>query len=107
MSHPLPTVSAARPPVEFIEEVAGIYFRSILLGAGDVVPQHVHDHDHATLVCSGSARLWVDGQWRADIEAGHAVEIGAMRSHLFQALKDGTRLTCVHDAKSAEALKEQ
>jgi hypothetical protein len=35
--------------VEFVEEVAGHYFRSILLPrAGMRVPQHTHDHDHAT-----------------------------------------------------------
>ena len=95
-------------PVEFIEEIAGIYFRSILLKEkGTVVPQHSHDHDHATYVGSGAARLWVDGVWRRDIAAGHAVKIEAGHEHLFQALEPNTRLTCVHDVASAESVKRK
>lgn len=106
MSHPLPQASqAAHPAVEFIEEVAGIYFRSIVLHRGQIVPQHAHDHDHATYCGAGSARLWVNGVWREDIPAGRAVPITAGQKHLFQALDDGTRLTCVHDAASADSLK--
>jgi mannose-6-phosphate isomerase-like protein (cupin superfamily) len=95
-------------PVEFVEEVAGIYFRSILLAsAGDTVPQHSHDHDHATFVGSGKARVWVDGVWQSDVVAGHAIEIKAGRSHVFQALEPNTRLTCVHDVASAESVKRK
>jgi len=93
-------------PVEFVEEVACIYFRSILLArAGHVVPQHSHGHDHATYVGAGAARLWVDGKWVGDYPAGHAVEIKADRAHVFQALQDNTRLACVHDVSSAESMK--
>ena len=93
-------------PVEHIETVAGIYFRSILLArAGHVVPQHSHGHDHATYVGAGAARLWVDGKWVGDYPAGYAVEIKAGRAHVFQALQDNTRLACVHDVSSAESVK--
>jgi quercetin dioxygenase-like cupin family protein len=107
MSHPLPDMTPLRPPVEFIEEVCGIYFRSIVLEKGECVPQHSHDHDHATLCGSGKARLWVNGLWAQDIEAGHAVPILAAEHHIFQALEDGTRLVCVHDVVSAEAAKRR
>ena len=83
-------------PVEFIEEVAGILFRSVLLGKGMMIPQHVHDYDHATYIGSGRARLWVGGELKEDVEAGRAVLIEANKFHVFQALEDGTRLTCVH-----------
>ena len=104
---PLPAAADSYPSVELIEEVAGIYFRSVLLAnAGDVIPQHVHDHDHATFVGAGKARLWVDGVWSADYEAGRAVEVKAGKSHVFQALEPNTRLACVHDVESAESAKK-
>lgn len=93
------------PPVEFIEEVCGLYFRSILLNKGTLVPQHVHDHDHATYIGSGSARVWVNGQHMGDFPAGHAVPVKAGCFHQFEALEDGTRLACVHDVASADSVK--
>jgi len=107
---PVPDVRNLRPlseqPVEFVDVVAGLYFRSIILEkVGDAVPQHSHRYDHATLVGSGRARLWVDGEWSGDFKAGVAIEIKAARQHVFQALLPNTLLVCVHDAVSAESLK--
>lgn len=94
--------------VERIEEVCGIYFRSVLLERnGTRIPQHVHDHDHATLVCSGAARVWVDGELIGDFDAGRAVPVLAGKMHEFQALLPMTRLACVHDVASAESIKEK
>jgi quercetin dioxygenase-like cupin family protein len=107
---PVPTVFTPLEDVvvEFVEEKAGIYFRSVLLAkAGTVIPQHVHDHDHATFVGSGSVRLWVDGEWAGDVKAGHAIEIKAGREHLFQSLADNTLLACIHDVASATSIKEK
>lgn len=95
-------------PVEFIEEVCGIYFRSVLLKArGHTVPQHEHDHDHATFVGAGAVRVWADGRHVGDYEAGRAIPVRAGVKHAFQALKDHTRLACVHDVASAEAIKSK
>lgn len=107
MTFPLPDELAplGSQPVERIEEVSGIYFRSVLLERGTVIPQHTHDHNHATYVGSGKARLWVNGVWRADYPAGHAVEVKAGQSHVFQALEPNTRLACVHDVASAESVR--
>lgn len=96
----------AEQPVERIEEACGLYFRSVLLErAGTVIPQHSHDHDHATFVATGRARVWVDGVWYGDFGAAAAVPIKAGRKHVFQALEPMTRLACVHDIASAEAVK--
>lgn len=101
-------ITAETEIVEFIEEKAGIYFRSVLLPfKGTTIPQHVHDESHATYVGSGRARLYVDGLFKEDIEAGHATEIEAGKKHLFEALEDNTRLTCVWDAEKALRLKEK
>lgn len=110
MGYPLPEFvnPVAEQPVEFVDEVCGLYFRSILLtNAGMIVPQHVHDHDHATLVGSGCVRLWVNGSYAGDFEAGHAVAVLKGCEHVFLALEPNTRLTCVHDVSSADSLKEK
>lgn len=102
-SRPLPP---SEQPVESIEVVAGLYFRSILLEeAGHVVPQHVHDHDHATMIAAGAARLWVNGIWQRDYQAGQAASIEAGQTHLFQSLAPKTRLVCIHDVASADSIR--
>lgn len=96
------------PIVEFIQEVGDFYFRSVLLiKAGVTIPQHTHDHEHATYVGSGKARYWVDGILKGDIEAGTAILIEAGKAHMFQSLEPNTRLTCVHDVTSAQLIKER
>jgi mannose-6-phosphate isomerase-like protein (cupin superfamily) len=93
--------------VENIEIVADIYFRSVLLKEnGTVIPQHKHTYDHATLVASGKARLWVNGTWVGDYESGKAVHIKSNQEHIFQSLEPNTRLVCIHDTKSAGLIKE-
>ena len=95
-------------PTENIQIVCDIYFRSILLeNSGMVVPQHSHGHDHATYVASGSVRAWVDGKFKKDYKAGDAIEIKALQEHIFMSLEPNTRLTCVHDLKSAALIEEQ
>lgn len=100
MSHPLPKMIVTQPPVEFVEEVCGIFFRSVFLEkSGMIVWQHVHTYDHPTFIGSGSVRLWVDEEWAGDFKAGHAVGIKAGQKHLFMALEPNTRLACVHSVK--------
>lgn len=94
--------------VESIEEVSGLYFRSVLLPKkGTRISQHVHEHDHATLVGQGKAALFVDGILFGIYEAGRAVPVTAGQQHAFEAMEDNTRLTCVHDIESAMRIKEK
>lgn len=93
--------------VESIDEVCGLYFRSILIQKGIRVPQHVHDYDHATLVGSGRAALYIDGLMIGIFEAGQAAPITAHQKHEFEALEDNTRLICVHNIESAESVKRK
>lgn len=97
------------PIVEQIHaDVAGLYFRSVLLlDGGTVIPQHVHDYDHATYVAAGSVRLWVNDEWRGDFVAGTALAIAAGQEHVFCSLEPMTRLCCVHHTKSAESAKRR
>lgn len=92
--------------VEFVEEVAGIYFRSVLLPLPHMtIPQHVHPYDHATLIGSGRAALWINGELEGEYSAGTAVFIGANKLHVFESLEADTRLTCIHDTNSANYIK--
>jgi len=91
--------------VEWIEEVCGLYFRSILLQEGMRVPQHAHDHDHATYIGAGEVRVSIDGKEFGVFKAGQAVPVKAGHIHEFLALKNDTRLACVHDVGSAESIK--
>lgn len=94
--------------VEFVEEVEGIYFRSVFLPfKGMSIPQHRHDVSHPTYCGSGKARLYVDGRFVRDVAAGSAVAVEANHDHLFEALEDNTRLTCIFDAQRALELKEK
>jgi hypothetical protein len=100
MDHPLPDVTGGmrHEPVEYVDDVGGLYFRAIILKhAGMVVPQHSHDHDHVTLIANGAARVWIDGKWLGDYAAFRAIEIKARAHHIFQALEPNTRLACVHN----------
>jgi quercetin dioxygenase-like cupin family protein len=87
-------------------DVAGLYFRSVLLPRGIRIPQHTHPYDHATLVASGSAILYVDGKFAGVHVAGEAIEIKANVQHEFESLNDDTRLVCVHHTASAVAAME-
>lgn len=88
-------LSLENQPVQSIQIKGGIYFRTILLQKWNIVPQHTHNHDHATLVISGRIRLWIDDKLNGDFEAGEAIEIKGGFKHVFQALQDNTRLTCI------------
>lgn len=93
--------------VEFVEQVSGLYFRSVLLPKGTWIPQHAHDHDHATYCGSGKADMFVEGKFQRSVSAGQAVAIEAGKAHSFLALEDDTRLACVHDVESAESAKRR
>ena len=84
-------------------DVAGLYFRSVLLPVGTMIPQHRHPYDHATYVGNGAVKLWVNGDLHGTYEAGEAILIRADCDHVFLALQPETRLTCVHHTASAEA----
>src|SRR4029434_808754 len=94
--------------VECVDEIAGIYFRSVLLpNVGDIATQHIHDYDHATYLGNGSVSFWVGGKFQGYFRAGQVLEVKAGIEHKFQAMEKNTRLTCVHIGASAEAAREK
>lgn len=109
--YPLPKTDPTIPVdaiVERIIETYGYYFRTITVKkAGTVIPQHVHDHHHATLIGHGSARVWRDGAWVGDFKMGEVLLIPAHSQHMFQVLEPDTVLTCVHNVESASSLYQK
>ena len=94
--------------IEFIDEVCGIYFRTILLkNRGDEVSQHKHDYDHATLVGCGAVVAFVGEKCLGEFWGGQAVPVKAGYDHKILSIMDETRLTCVHSTESANLIKEK
>lgn len=107
-ARPEPDERSRELPVESIVEACGLYFRSLRMkDAGMVAQQHVHDHDHATLVGSGRARGWCGEKWIGDKCSGEVFEIQAGSEHRFQSLDHDTLLVCVHDIASAESVRKK
>jgi hypothetical protein len=63
---------------------------------GTYLPQHSHTYDHATLVCHGSIRAWVDGRYLGQFDAPSVIHIKANAKHLFEVMAADTTLACIH-----------
>lgn len=93
---PDPRPEPIEQPVEQWEECNVFGFRTITLKEpGHIVAQHVHDDDHATLVCNGRARCWVENRYEGEKGPGEAFEVKGGKKHVFQAVEAMTRLACV------------
>ena len=75
-----------------------LWVKPIPLKAGEVCEQHVHLHDHASLVATGTVRLWVDGQDRGEVSAPKIVKINALAQHKFLAVTDAV-IVCIHNLR--------
>lgn len=65
---------------------------------GDIIPQHAHTYEHATLLARGSIRAWKEDQLLGDFTAPTHIIIAANTKHNFQTLEDNVLLYCVHNA---------
>jgi quercetin dioxygenase-like cupin family protein len=85
--------------VEFAE-VDDIWVRAYSVAkTNTVLSQHVHAHDHITLVSSGSIEAWQDGKSIGVFEAPSVVKISAGKKHAFVALTDNVTLCCLHNLR--------
>lgn len=71
----------------------------VLPDAGMLVPQHAHAYDHTSFIASGAVRLWVDGSQVGEYRAPTPIFIRAGVKHLFETLKDGTVVLCIHNVR--------
>ena len=79
---------------ERIQIKGGFYFRSVELKKNMKIPQHTHDHDHATYIGYGKVDLLIDGVYSATYETGDAVEIKGGKEHEFVTVEDSL-LACI------------
>ena len=88
--------------LDYIEfaEVDDIWVRAYTLEkARSVISQHVHVHDHITLVSSGSVRVWQDHTKPTEFHAPAIITIPAGSQHKFMALTDNVVLCCLHNLR--------
>ena len=88
--------------LDYIEfaEVDDIWVRAYSVKkAHTVIGQHVHVHDHITLVSSGSVRVWQDDTEPTEFYAPAIITIPAGSRHKFMALTDDVVLCCLHNLR--------
>jgi quercetin dioxygenase-like cupin family protein len=89
-------------PLDYVEfsEVDDIWIRSYtLVKAKTVISQHVHEHDHATIVSRGAVEAWQDGEILGQYAAPAVIIIPAGKKHHFMALTDDVVLCCLHNLR--------
>jgi hypothetical protein len=85
--------------VEFAE-VDDIWVRAYAVPkAKTIISQHVHEHDHITLVSRGSVEAWQDGEKIGVFDAPSIIKIDAGKKHAFMALTDDVVLCCLHNLR--------
>jgi hypothetical protein len=85
--------------VEFAE-ADDIWVRAYSVSkAKTVLSQHVHTHDHITLVSRGTIEVWQDGERLGEFSAPSIIKILAGKKHAFRALTDDVALCCLHNLR--------
>ena len=85
--------------VEFTE-VDDMWVRSYTMSkAKTVLSQHVHTHDHITLVSHGTVEAWQDGELLGQYKAPAVIKIPAGKKHAFTAVTDNVMLCCLHNLR--------
>jgi quercetin dioxygenase-like cupin family protein len=88
--------------LEYVEfaEADDIWVRAYSIPkAKTILSQHVHTHDHITLVSRGTVEAWQDGEWFGEFSAPAIIKISAGKKHAFRALTDDVALCCLHNLR--------
>lgn len=88
--------------LDYIEfaEVDDIWVRAYSVAkAKTIVAQHVHTHDHMTLVSRGTVEAWQDGESIGEYKAPAIIKISAGKKHAFVAVTDDVVLCCLHNLR--------
>lgn len=78
-----------------VDEVWGKIYK---LSAGQIVPQHQHEHDHVTILIDGFMTVWVEEKNLGQFVAPHAFHIKAGLRHTFKAMSPCT-FCCLHNLR--------
>ena len=89
--------AADQPPVvEFSAD--GVFVKQMALAqAGSIVPQHVHAHDHLTMLVAGAVHVYEHGSFAGTHQAPTGILIKAGVPHIFVSMVDNTLLYCIHN----------
>ena len=95
-----PNYTKVEPQYIEFAEVDDIWVRAYSVAkAKSVVTQHVHTHDHVTLVSRGTVRAWQDGEDMGEFIAPAMITIPAGKKHSFMAITDDVVLCCLHNLR--------
>jgi quercetin dioxygenase-like cupin family protein len=95
-----PKYTIKKPDYVEFTEVDDIWVRTYTVAkAQSIVAQHVHTHDHITLISNGSVEAWQDGELLGQFDAPAVIKIPAGKSHAFKALTDNVLLSCLHNLR--------
>lgn len=83
-----------------VEHKANVAITTARIPAGRFLGQHMHSHDHQSVLVSGTVRLWIDGQPKL-LSGFQLVLIERGRSHSVEAVEDAVWL-CVWPVKNEE-----
>lgn len=76
--------------------VSNVWVRQMkFLCAGAVMPGHLHNHNHLTLLASGKLRVTVNNK-TSEFSAPHMIFIHKDHEHLLEALEENTVAYCIH-----------
>lgn len=85
--------------IEFAE-VDDIWVRAYTVAkAKSVISQHVHEHDHITMVSRGTIEAYQDGEFIGRFVAPALITIPAGKKHAFMAITDDVTLCCLHNLR--------
>jgi len=65
-----------------------LFVKPIALKAGEALEQHVHERDHATLIATGTMRVWMDGQDQGEVTGPKIIKVRGGTKHQFLAVTD-------------------
>lgn len=94
-----------KTPPSYIEfaEVDDIWIRAYTIEkANTVIAQHVHVHDHMTLVSRGTVEAWQNGEMLGTFKAPAIIKILAGKKHAFTAVTDDVVLCCLHNLRGTD-----
>jgi quercetin dioxygenase-like cupin family protein len=82
---------------------AGIFIKVYTVqDVGTLIPQHSHEHPHATLLMKGAIQAWRDGEYLGLLQAPAIIRIPAHTMHKFMTTVPDVRLACLHNADHLE-----
>jgi len=89
-------------PVVSIGCISNVYIRQMhFKKAGDKNEAHTHNHDHTTLLATGSVECSVDGN-KTIFKSPVMIYIAKDKLHHFTALEDNTIAYCIHAIRDAD-----